>query len=219
MLKVIPPKRAYSLAETHQPIAWQGFRHYFDYPVEIMTGAAHMLEAMTKPPVAYFWARTDGKAWYYIGFAFYHVQDWAPFPGSLLPGEVHKHDFEGVLCRVPYYLPHCRPKQPINVITVFHHELKYWTCWGVDRPWVWIEPGGHGVRSCNPIIDTGVRLVIEDWGLLPFDPIMADLKRREIIRQYFNNNGVHLPDQWASNGQYKGLFWTNPDKLFAAMFI
>jgi hypothetical protein len=217
MLKVIPPKRAYSLAKTHQPIAIQGFRHYWDYPVEIMTGEAHLLEAMTKPPVAYYWARTDGKNWYYIGYAFYHVQDWATFPGSLLPGEVHRHDLEGVLCRVPYYLPHNRPKGDIDYIMVFHHEFKTFSMKIADRPIIVIESGGHGITCGEKTLKPGVNLEIESWRLMPFDLIMSNGKRRESLRQEFNNNGVHLPDQWPDKGAFKGWFWSAPDKLFASM--
>jgi hypothetical protein len=222
-LKVIPPKRAFSLAETHQPIAWQGFNHFWDFPCEILTGInGEMLTAMTRGPVAYYWCRTDGKDYYYIGYAFYHTQDWAPFPANLLPGEVHRHDLEGVLCRVPYYLPHCSPQKLVwtkglDIITVFHHELKHWSSVGVYRPYVEIDSGGHGIHSYNPCAAKKVYLYVEDWRLLPFEPIMADGSRREIIRQNFNNNGVHLPDEWSNHGQYKGWFWSKPDELFKEM--
>ncbi len=173
---------------------------------------------MSKPPVAYYWARTDGEKYYYIGYGIFHLLDWSPFPGSLLPGEEHKLDFEGILIRVPYYLPHCRPKDDIDIVTVFHHELKHWSSFGVHRPYVEIDSGGHGIHGYNPCVAQKVYLYIEDWRLLPFDPIMANGKRREIIRQNFSNNGVNLPDNWTHRGQYKGLFWNAPDELFAALF-
>ncbi len=220
MLKVISPKRAYNLAETHSPVAYQGFRHFWDYPVEIKLGGdprAQFPEAMTEKPVAYFWARTDGAKFYYIGYAIFHAMDWAKLPSSLLPGEVHRYDLEGVLCRVPYYLPHCRPIPPCTIITVFHHELKSWQSRGDYRPCVWIEPGGHGIRSFDPRCDTGVQLKVGDWRLLPFDPIMESPKNRETIREEFNNNKVNLPDQWSDRGRYPGWFWSRPDELFAAL--
>ncbi|MFA5382517.1 MAG: hypothetical protein WC356_05070 [Candidatus Micrarchaeia archaeon] len=224
MLKKITRARAYSLAETHQPIAWQGFRSYWDWPAEInLEGNPNFLalDQITKGPVAYYWCRTDGTDYYYIGYAFYHNVDWANFPGNIVPGEVHRHDLEGVLCRVPYYLPHCKPKEGYEVITVCHHQLDHFRYSEGHRPYVSIEYGGHGIRPCTmpyyQATKTENGLGITDWRLLPFDPIMADAKRREIIRQNFNNSGVNLPDQWSSNGQYKGLFWSKPDELFKEM--
>ncbi len=217
-LKVIPPKRAFSLAQTHQPIAWQGFRWWADYPTEISFDDPKkvILDAMGKPPVAYYWVRTDGERYYYIGYGIFHLLDWSPFPGNLLPGEEHKLDFEGILVRAPYYLPHCRPKDGVDVITVCHHELKSFSC-----PRIWpvisIQYGGHGIQANNADVESTNSLAIKDWRLLPFDPLMADAKRREIIRQNFGNNGVNLPDCWAHHGEYKGWFWNRPDELFAAM--
>jgi hypothetical protein len=219
MLKKITGKRAYSLAETHQPIAWQGFRWWADYPTEISFDDPKkvVLEAMSKPPVAYYWVRTDGKDYYYIGYGIFHLLDWSPFPGNLLPGEEHKFDFEGILIRVPYYLPHCKPKGPIEHITVFHKALwAYKEDYEYVNPRVLIESGGHGIRYIGHE-HPDVTLKIEKWCLLPFDPIMSNPKRREIIRQNFNNCGVNLPDQWCHHGQYKGWFWTLPDALFKEM--
>lgn len=114
---MIEPKRAYCLAKTHAPIAWQEFRSYFDYPVDVFLGDPNWAfpDALKRPPTAYYWARTDEK-FYYIGYAFYHAQDWAAFPAKILPGEEHRHDFEGCLCRIPYYLPHHAPKRGIDYI-------------------------------------------------------------------------------------------------------
>jgi len=214
MLKALSAKRAYSLAERHQPIAFAEFRHFWDYSCEIFEGFP---AALTRPPAAYYWCRTDGEKWYYIGYALYHAQDWAAWPADLLPGECHQYDFEAVLCRIPYYLPHHEPKRGVDYITVHHHELLTFSAPAALRPAIFIEAGGHGIEGL-PRLDGKNVLTIEDWRLIPLDPIMENPKRREGIRQIFNNCGVHLPDQWSNHGQYPGWFWHRPDDLFAALF-
>ncbi len=220
MLKVLPSPRAYSLAETHAPIAHCGFHRYLDWPTKIELNSNPMgeiFESMNGFPVCYYWARTDGRKYYYIGFALFHQADWAPFPANLLPGETHRFDLEGILVRAPYYTPHSKPIRGIDVLTVHHHELKSFRIADDYRPEVSIEYGGHGIESYDPKAMVDVCLEVRKWTLIPFDPIMSNPKRREEIRQAFNNNGVHLPDQWGANGAFVGWFWSKPDELFRVM--
>ena len=160
MLTIIPTKRALTLAHNHAPIAYCGFQHYYDFPVEIKLGGdprAQFPEAMTTDPVAYYWARTDGKDWYYIGFAFFHAMDWAPFPASVLPGEVHRYNFEGILCRVPYYLPHHEGVGSCRVLTICHHEIKSLSQDWTSRPYIFIESKGHGIKPTSPEFMTAIK--------------------------------------------------------------
>ncbi len=211
-MQIITGKRGVSLARRHLPIIYQGFDSFYDIPTQIELGDFKP----TPKPSCYYWVRTD-EVHYYLGYAFYHYQDWTScIPAK--PFDEHSHDFEGVLIQIPYYLPHNKPKSSAKIITVYHHELKTETYDDDVKPTILIEAQSHAISPSEPsdlsdsqnyILTNNIRLVnIDSLGETWF----------ETMRVEFNKHGVSMPDQWEHHGKYVGWMWTNPDDLFKVMF-
>lgn len=142
-------------------------------------------------PVVYF--RRNGP---FTLYAVFHRKDyctWPRFPRWLFGwADRHEYDLEGVLIG-----PHWSA-------SVFHSQILYHEG-PVDR--VYIESGGHGIQF-TPTRDDAVI----EYGPDGYD--LVDLSNPKVwamfegLRETFNNQGVHLPDQWAD-----GLMWSNPDKV------
>lgn len=211
-MNIISGKRGVSLARRHLPIIYQGFDSFYDIPTEIQLGDFKP----TPKPSCYYWVRCD-EVHYYLGYAFYHYQDWTScIPAK--PFDEHKDDFEGVLIQVPYYLPHNKPKSSAKMITVHHHELLTETYDDEAKPTILIEAQSHAISPSEPcdlsnsqnyILTNNIRLInIDSLGETWF----------ETMRDEFNKHGVNMPDQWSHHGKYTGWFWNCPDDLFKVMF-
>jgi len=193
---------------------YQGFECVYDMPCKINLGDFDF----DARPALYYWVRVVNKTTY-IGLAAYHWRDYTrcPFGKALkfLKGE-HRHDFEGMLFRLPSYNPHGIQPYPIDVITVAHHRLIHWGDHDGDLA-ITIQARGHAIEPTSIHLDDIDKLHnpmrLKNVRLISYDAI------RNIgeIRQEFNKNGVNLPDQWSHNGEYKGWFYNDPEWLFKVM--
>ncbi len=208
MLKKIEPiDRELKLLRRHRPTIFLGLESLYDIPGEISFDPFKP----SAEPVVYAWARMDEK-YYYFAYCLYHWMDWAKGLEKLW--DEHRHDFEGILVRFPYYPKHSKPVGNADLITVFHHELR--AAYNVAVPSVRVEPCGHGILPAT----TGLTLPYMVIGprngkLIMYDRL--DPAYLQAVELEFNNNGVHLPHQWAHNGKFKGWFRERPDLLFEAM--
>lgn len=205
-MKIIKDKRALSLARRHRPLIIQGYDHPVDIPSKIEFGE---FKPVSKP-VVYYWVRCD-KDFYYIGYALYHYADYTKcvFAKILGLGE-HRHDFEGILVRVPYYKPHHKAKGCGDIITVAHHDFHY----DEDNDVVSVEARGHGIYPEEYWLTSkmGNSLCIDSPRHISLDNFSRS--QWDITKHEFNNHNVNMPDQWSHRGKYKGWMWNHPDKLF-----
>jgi hypothetical protein len=215
-MKTIIYARGVSLAKRHLPLIWQGFESLWDIPCKIYLEDLDNFKPDPKPTL-YYSVKTDEQN-YYILYCFFHPKDWAKFPSSLLPGEVHDCDFEGILLQTPYYLPQHKPKSSAKIITVAHHALLIESYEDDSRPAVVIDSQGHAITPCDPseIPDSQNYLLLKTFKFINLDK--QGTVWWDTIKLEFNKHSVHMPDQWSHNGKYEGWMWTNPDDLFKVMF-
>lgn len=199
-------RHALFLAQRHRPIVYQAVRKLFDVPTRIEFGPFRP----TGRPVTYYWIRTDAQ-FYYCGYAWYHWKDWTACPPGMLVGGEHRHDFEGAVVRVPYYLPHHRPPDSeLSVITTYHHEWKRGRASGL---WfVFIHAGSHAVEPCGATPPDGNCLIVHDCEWISLDDM--GFTEWETTKEEFNHNSVSMPDQWSDRGEHRGALWNEPGSVF-----
>jgi len=213
-MKTITGKRAFSLAEHYKPIIETQVKSVFDIPTEINFGNLEQLPDIA----AYFSVKTDEK-YYYILYCYYHYWDYTNFLLAK-PFDEHRHDFEGALFRIPYFLPHHEKTIPIDVITVFHKELLYneieWlspnTFDLIPMNVLYIQSEGHGIKYESKFNYHKNHLIVDNYKLISLNNFTKT--QWETYKKIFNKNHVNMPDQWSDNGKYSGWMWKFPDKLF-----
>jgi len=215
-MKTITSARGVSLAKRHLPLIWQGFESFWDIPCKIYLGNLDNFKPEPKP-VLYYSVKTDEQH-YYIIYCFFHPKDWATFPSSVLPGEVHDCDFEGILLQTPYYLPQHSPKPSAKIITVAHHSLLTESYDDGAKPAVTIDSQGHAIKPCDPseIPDSQNYLLTQSFKFISLDA--QGNVWWETMKTEFNKHGVCMPDQWGHHGKYVGWMWNQPDDLMKVMF-
>jgi hypothetical protein len=195
-----------SLAQHHFPTIHQGYHRLHDIPCAINH---EKFEPPDKPTI-YYWVRANSDH-YFLGYAVYHYLDWTNCPFGRLVGGQHRHDFEGILVRTPYYLPHHTPSRIHDRVTVCHNNLKY-CLRDIGPNNVYIEARGHGIHAHAydmPVADNWV--VVMNPHFINLDKLGR--KWWDITQKIFNLEGVAMPDQWGRQG-YKGLLYKNPARLF-----
>lgn len=219
-MKKILGKRAIVLARRHMPDIYQGVEHLVDIPCPMEFGEFRQdLRASL-----YYAARTDEK-YYYIIYAAYHYLDYTKCPAAQLldilgiANTQHRHDFEGILLRVPYYVPHGKRKEADAVITVAHHELIYYNVWPEGPIEITIQSRGHAIEPIQyadqDFRDLKNPMLLNDVELISLDSFSKGAW--EYIKAEFNKNGVNMPDQWSHKNSFEGWFWNKPGALFNTM--
>lgn len=227
------PDRATDIARKACPTIYQGYGRYVDVPTKLPVrfsreGTHEPLWAMGDihgTPTLYYWVMLFGgdkpigdvvmyhRCFYYVGFMAYHPFDYTDcLPGKLIPGAEHLHDCEGFILEVPYYLPHHKPTEPTGIITVAHNKLHIHNGYGAVR----IEAGSHAIKPLPymnhcPQENT---LVIHHPRLLSLYSVLKDQETWEAYR--VGLEPANLPDEWADEGKYKGMFLHDPHSLFDA---
>lgn len=200
----------------------QGILSGFDIPTRINLGK---YDFDLRPALYYYVQVVNGKhrgKFYYVLFGVYHYADysdcWFAETFKLLHGE-HRHDFEAFLLRIPYYNPHGKPRQPLDVITVAHHELKYYRNdinMG-DGLSILIQERSHAIHAADKFDDEHTKLhnpmLFTDIRLFSY----LNIRHIGIVRRAFKKSKVNLADGFSHNGKYTGWMLTNPCKLFEIM--
>jgi hypothetical protein len=205
--KIPEPDRELMLLHRHGPTFFVGEESLYDIPGEISFDPFKP----SAQPVIYVMARMD-EEYYYFWYMLYHWMDWAK--GMEQIWDEHRHDFEGILVRFPYYPKHNKAVGTTDLITVFHHELK--AAYDIMRPSVRVEARGHGILpEARGLTLPYMVFTTKQARLIFYDRLPATYL--EAVQLEFNNNDVNLPHQWAHHKKFKGWFLDRPGLLFDAL--